>query len=150
MLTYGQHSPIAHPLHHTFDSRQPFRQLEHLALNRNQLPLNRRSKVRNIQVPRHTRVLPGVLARNDSHASRHVEERRHRPAVDGFCGSVIAAQGWDGERVRYSGVVAVGLGGHCSEICCSDEACVEVVRGHVGCISREELADCVRGGLVLF
>ena len=111
MLTDRQHSPITGPPHHAFNRSQSLRQLQHLALDRNLLALDRRSEVRYIQVPRHASVFPGVLARNDGHAGRHVEESRHRSAVDGLCDPVVAAQGRDGERVRYLGVVGVGFGG---------------------------------------
>lgn len=91
VLTNSQHRPIARSSHHTPNRSQPARQLQHLALDLNQLTLQRRPKVRNIEIPRHARVAPMLFASKDSHACRVVEERCYRAAVDGLAEWVVAA-----------------------------------------------------------
>lgn len=91
MLADSQHRPITRPPHHTPNRSQPTRQLQHLALNLNQLTLQRRSKVRDIEISRHSRMPPMLLASKDSHACRVVEERCYRAAVDGLAKWVVAA-----------------------------------------------------------
>jgi len=112
MLTDSQHRAIADPFHHTSDRSQSFCQLQHFALDCDLLALYGRSKVRDIEIPRHSRMLPSILASKDGHARSVVEESCYCATMCAFGGSVVATQERDGERPSDLGIARSGLFGH--------------------------------------